>query len=124
MIFSQEQAILKAQADLQELVAFTQQAAHHRTRIDQVERELMRRLLALGLTLLQFFIAEQGDGDLGEELPAEPGHTLRRLAKPHARRYVSIFGELPVSRAVYGSREGQAFGRNACLIRLAVGRET
>jgi hypothetical protein len=111
MIFAQEQAILKAQADLQELVAFTRQAADNRTRIDQVERELMRRLLALGLTLLQLFLAEQGDGDFGEELPAEEGHTLRRLAKPHDRRYVSIFGELPITRAVYGSREGQAIER-------------
>jgi hypothetical protein len=52
MIFSAEQALLKAQADLQNLVAFTRQAATDRLRIDQVERELMRRLLALGLNLL------------------------------------------------------------------------
>jgi len=111
MIFSQEQALLKAQADLQDLVTFAQQAAHHGTRIDQVERELMRRLLTLGLTLLQLFIAEHGDGDLGEELPADEGHTLRRLPKQHDCRYVSIFGELNLSRAVYGSREGQEIER-------------
>src|SRR4051812_25510086 len=111
MIFSQEQALLKAQADLQGLVTFARQAADGGARIDQVERELMRRLLALGLTLLQLFIAEQGDGDLGEELPAEDGHTHRRLPEPHGRRYVSIFGELHLDRAVYGSREGQAIER-------------
>jgi hypothetical protein len=107
MIFSPEQALLKAQADLQDLITFARRAADVGSRIDQVERELMRRLLAVGLTLLQLFIAEHGDGDLGEELPAEDGHTLRRLPEPHDCRYVSIFGELLISRAVYGSREGQ-----------------
>jgi hypothetical protein len=109
MIFSPspEQALLKAQTDLQDLVTFARQAATDGLRIDQVERELMRRLLALGLNLLQLFIAEHGDGDLGEEVPAEDGHTLRRLPKPHDCRYVSIFGELHITRAVYGSREGQ-----------------
>src|SRR4051812_15431816 len=86
MIFSLEQALLKAQADLQDLVAFAQKAADDGSRIDQVERGLMRRLLALGLNLLQLFIAEHGDGDLGEDLPAEDGHTLRRLPQPHDRR--------------------------------------
>jgi hypothetical protein len=107
MIFSPEQALLKAQADLQELVTFACQAATDGLRIDQVERGLMRRLLALGRNLLQLFIAEHGDGDLGEEVPAEDGRTLRRLPKPHDCRYVSIFGELHITRAVYGSREGQ-----------------
>jgi hypothetical protein len=111
MIFSKEQALLKAQVDLQDLVTFARQAADNGTRIDQVERELMRRLLALGLTLLQLFIAEHGDGDLGEELPSDDGHTTRRLAEPHDRRYVSIFGALEITRAVYGSREGQAIER-------------
>jgi hypothetical protein len=111
MIFSQEQALLKAQADLQDLVAFARQAADDGTRIDRVERELMRRLLGLGSTLLQLFVAEQGDGDLGDVLPADDGRTLRRLPESHDRRYVSIFGELHIDRAVYGSREGQAIGR-------------
>jgi hypothetical protein len=111
MIFSQEQDLLKAQADLQDLVAFARQAADDGTRIDRVERELMRRLLGLGSTLLQLFVAEQGDGDLGDVLPADDGRTLRRLPESHDRRYVSIFGELHIDRAVYGSREGQAIGR-------------
>ena len=30
--------------------------------------------------------------------------------RAHHRRYVSIFGEIPIARAVYGFREGQAIG--------------
>jgi len=52
MIFSPEEALLKAHADLQDLVTFARQAAADGSRIDQVERGLMRRLLALGLQLL------------------------------------------------------------------------
>ena len=111
MIFSPEQALLKAQSDLQDLVAFARQAADDGLRIDPAERELMQRLLALGLNLLQLFIAKHGDGDLGGELPAEDGHTLRRLPKPHDRRYVSIFGELHIDRTVRGcSLVGCGFG--------------
>jgi hypothetical protein len=106
MIFSQQQALLKAPVDLQDLVTFTRRATDNGMGIDRAERELNRRLLTLGLTL-QLFILEHGDGDLGEDLPAEDGRTLRRLPEPHDCRYVSIFGELNITCTVYGSREGQ-----------------
>jgi len=111
MILSSEQALLKAQGDLQDLVTFARHAVTDTLRIDQVERELMRRLLALGLNLLRLYLAEHGDGDLGEEVSAEDGRTIRRLPDSHDRRYVSIFGELQITRAVYGSREGQRIER-------------
>ena len=47
----------------------------------------------------------------GKTVPADDGHTLRRLPEPHDCRYVSIFGELSITRAVYGSREGQKIER-------------
>ena len=52
MIMTQEQAFLKAQQQLQVMEAFVEQAAIDERRIDQVERELFSRLLAVGLTLL------------------------------------------------------------------------
>ena len=78
--------------------AFVEQAARDEQRIDQVERELFSRLLAVGLALLEAFVAAQGDGDAGAELPTGDGRTVRRLKEPHVRRYLSIFGEVLLRR--------------------------
>jgi hypothetical protein len=67
----------------------------------------MRSLLALGHDLLTAFVAHQGDGDRGPEVETADGRIVRRLPEPHERRYVSIFGELTMTRVVYGTREGQ-----------------
>jgi hypothetical protein len=110
MIMTQERALLKARQQLQGMESLVQQAAAKELRIDQVERELFSRLLALGHNLLEAFVAAQGDGDGGPELPAD-GHTVRRLDEPRVRRYLSIFGELMIQRYVYARREGQAIER-------------
>jgi hypothetical protein len=111
MIMSQERAFLKAQQQLQAMEAFVEQAARDEQRIDQVERELFSRLLAVGLALLEAFVAAQGDGDAGAELPTGDGRTVRRLKGPHVRRYLSIFGELLLRRWVYAEREKQQIER-------------
>jgi hypothetical protein len=110
MIIAQERAFLKAQQQLQGMEAFVQQSAADELRIDQVERELFSRLLALGRSLLEAFVATQGDGDAGPELPVDD-HTVRRLDEARTRRYLSIFGELSILRYVYARREGQPIER-------------
>jgi hypothetical protein len=107
MIISQEQALLKAQAQLDQLIASVHRAVEHSSRIDQVERDLIAQLLDLGLTLLNLFVSRHGDGDLGATAETDEGRTLRRLAQTHDRRYVAIFGELTIPRVVYGAREGR-----------------
>jgi len=107
MIISKEQALLKAQAQLDQLIASVHQAVEQSRRIDQVERDLIAQLLDLGLTLLNLFVAQHGNGDLGTTAETDEGRTLRRLAQTHERRYVAIFGELTIPRVVYGTREGQ-----------------
>jgi hypothetical protein len=107
MIITPEQAALKAQERFGHLLDLVRQASHDGQRIDTVERDLIRQLLALGHDLLALFIANQGDGDLGPTMRASEGRTLHRLPEAHARRYVSIFGEFTLSRVVYGTREGQ-----------------
>ncbi len=55
MIVSQERAFLNAQARLEKIRRYVEQAANSGERIDRVERELFAQLLDLGLTrLLQF----------------------------------------------------------------------
>jgi hypothetical protein len=108
MIISQEQALLKAHEQFQQLLDSVRQAADEAQRTDLVERDIMLRLLAIGLTVLTSFVARHGDGDSGPTIEAPDGRTLRRLPEKHERRYVSIFGELLIPRVVYGSREGQA----------------
>lgn len=107
MIISQEQAILKAQAQLDQLIASVHRAVELSSRIDQVERDLFAQLLDLGLTLLNLFVAQHGNGDLGATARTDEGRALQRLPLRHDRRYVAIFGELTISRVVYGTREGQ-----------------
>jgi hypothetical protein len=111
MIMSQERAFLKAQQQLQVLEAVVEQATAEQRRIDQVERELFGQLLALGHTLLSAFVATAGDGDVGSRLDTADGRTLRRSKHKHTRRYLSIFGEVPIERFVYASREGQKVER-------------
>jgi hypothetical protein len=107
MIITPEYAALKAQERFHHLLDLVQQASQDGQRIDTVERDLMRQLLALGHDLLTAFVAHQGDGDQGPEVQTPDGQTVRRLPERHDRRYVSIFGELTITRVAYGTREGQ-----------------
>ena len=106
MIMAQEQSIFKAKEEFDQMVAAVRQAAAQGQRIDLVERDLWKRMLALSRLMLQGFVDLQGPGDLGATLEFE-GRTLNRLEDRHDRRYVSGFGELLISRVVYGSRETQ-----------------
>lgn len=106
MMMTQEQAILKGQRQFADIAAFVRQAARDARPIDEVERGLWESLLALGRTMLESYVVAQGTGDLGPTL-AVKGRTLHRLERLHDRRYVSVFGELTISRTVYGTRETQ-----------------
>jgi hypothetical protein len=117
MMMTPEQTALKARDPFDALRDLVQKAAEDGQRIDAVERELFRQLLGLGHmlglghTLLSAFVAEQGDGDLGPQAETSAGRSARRLPERRDRRYVSIFGELTIARAAYGTREGQVIER-------------
>ena len=111
MIITQEQALLKAQAQLNQLIQSVHAAVEQSLRIDQLERDLIAQLLDLGLTLLNLFVAQHGNGDLGATAQTVEGRTAQRLPLMHDRRYVAIFGELTIPRVVYGTREGQKIER-------------
>src|SRR6478672_5175463 len=106
MILAQEQALLKGQGRYEQIVEFVRQSGRDGLPVHQVERGLWERLLGLGHALLDAYVKGHGTGDVGPTLEYE-GRTLRRLEQPHERRYVSVFGELPIRRHVYGTRETQ-----------------
>jgi hypothetical protein len=107
MITAKELELCKAQAQFQKMCEFLRQAADEGQRLDQVERGLFPQAMEMCLRMLQAFVEARGDGDEGPELE-HAGRTLRRLEQPHDKRYLSIFGELLISRYVYGTREGQS----------------
>ncbi len=106
MIMTQEKELIKAREEFEGVCRWIEQAGKEGLRIDQVERQLFARLLALGLMLLKAFVAGFGRGDAGRQVQRQ-GRCLRRLSRPHRRRYVSIFGELSICRFVYAKREKQ-----------------
>jgi len=106
MIVAQEQAIFKAKTEFNEILEAVRRAAGEGIPIDEVEKDLWSKMLSLGRALLEGYVERQGNGDLGERVEYE-GRSLRRLEGDRERRYVSVFGEITISRTVYGTRERQ-----------------
>src|SRR5207244_11130032 len=98
MILTQEQAFLKAEKQLQELMASVRQAADQGQRVDQVERTVMAQLLQMGLSLLTAFVARHGDGGVGETIVMADGETGRRVDATGGRRYRRSYGDLTTRR--------------------------
>lgn len=132
-MIASEREFLKAHRKLEELVESVRGAGREGRRMDEVERMLFAELLALGHHLIAAYVASAGNGNVGQRLDvpivaesttdgrARPNESagdgiagtrrLRRLGEPRTRRHVSIFGELTITRFVYGTREGQKPGR-------------
>lgn len=125
-MIASEREFLKAHEQFEALVERVRQAGEQQQRLDEVERGVFAELLSIGRSLLNAYVRLAGDGDVGASLhvpcvseraapPADeaPHQTepaaraLQRLPEPHTRRYVSIFGELTITRRVYGTRAGQ-----------------
>ena len=105
-MMTQEMDFLKAQQQFQRLCDLMRQAGREGWRLDEIERQAMPELMRLGLEFLTGHVESQGDGDVGPEVTYD-NRTLRRSEEPHARRYLSIFGEMSIPRYVYALREGQ-----------------
>src|ERR1041385_3168235 len=75
--------------------------------LHEVEKLVWRQVLRIGHAALGQLFALLGNGDQGETVELPDGRRCERLEQEHTRRYVSIFGEFELARAVYGSREGQ-----------------
>jgi len=106
-MYTHENKILEAKQVFDGLKDYIFQAVSQGEAIHTVEMSVWVSVLEMGRLFLQGFVAEHGDGDKGETLTFPGGRTVKRLEELHERRYVSIFGEFPIVRRVYGTRETQ-----------------
>ena len=72
------------------LVERLQAAADQRQPIHQVEEAIFRQLLAMGLSLLQAFVALSGDGDVGPDPDRPRGSPLRPTSGPAPPRHAPV----------------------------------
>ncbi|MGA7979450.1 MAG: ISKra4 family transposase, partial [Chromatiaceae bacterium] len=73
----------------------------------EVETGLWERVLKLGGSIFGAWLALFGDGDAGDRVALEDGREARRLDTLHRREIQNVFGLFELTRAVYGTREGQ-----------------
>src|SRR5579864_6839752 len=100
-MITQFESLDKAEAAFQKMIGFVKGAVESGDlRIDEVERELFGKGLALALHLLEAFVVAAGDGDHGETVERE-GKTLQRSEEKKTKLYRSIFGVLSIERYVY-----------------------
>ena len=99
-MMTQETEFLKAQQQFQHICDLMRQAGREGWRLDKIERRAMPELMRLGLEFLTGHVEGQGNGDAGPEVTHD-NRTLHRSEALHARRYLSIFGEVAVPRFVY-----------------------
>jgi hypothetical protein len=69
--------------------------------LDQLERAVFQRVLAMGRTALDLFVHAQGDGNLGETLTTTEGTSLQRSETVHTRTIRTVFGEHSFQAYVY-----------------------
>jgi hypothetical protein len=90
------------------LVERLKSAADQQLPIHHVEETLFRQLLLMGHSLLGAFVASSGPGDVGPTLtlpgerPSDPPRVWPKLDEMRSRPYLSIFGEISITRACYG----------------------
>lgn len=99
-MIAQELTFLKAEGVFQRIARSLGEAFRKGLRLDQVERQLKEDLREAGLAFLEGFVGASGDGDQGPAVSGE-GSVLTRSQTAQTRRYLSIFGELSISRYVY-----------------------
>jgi hypothetical protein len=96
------------------LVERLKSAADQQLPIHHVEETLFRQLLLMGHSLLAAFVASSGQGDVGPTLtlpgerPSDPPRVWPKLDEPRSRPYLSIFGEISITRACYGQGRVEA----------------
>ena len=84
-----------------DLTVFVRQAVQKGAELDEVERGVFARVLAMGRAAVDLFLAAQGDGDLGVSVTGAADVVLHRSATVVARPLRTIFGEHTLQAYVY-----------------------
>jgi hypothetical protein len=84
-----------------DLTTFVRQAARDGCTLDDVERGVFARVLAMGHEAIALFLQAQGNGDLGASVTTEEGTVLHRSDTVVARPLRTIFGEQALQAYVY-----------------------
>jgi hypothetical protein len=74
--------------------------------IHMVEREIFRKLLRLGRSLLEVFLRSTGTGKEGPFIECRDG-SIMRYQRKKVRQYLSIFGKVAIGRAYYLGPDGK-----------------
>ena len=102
---SVEKQVSALHQHLEKIEKKVRQAAKQGVPAHVLERDLFREVLDLGGRLFQSFLDLVGPGDFGPEVEGAEGRRWRRLAEPHPRRLLTVFGEFILRRRVYAQRE-------------------
>jgi hypothetical protein len=85
----------------EDLSGFVRQAVQQGASLDDLERGVFQRLLAMGHAAVEMFLAAQGDGDLGDCVRTAEDIVLYRSDRPMTRALRTIFGEHSFPAYVY-----------------------
>lgn len=90
-----------------ELILIVKEGFQVGTAIHEIEKNLFEAVLEMGHQALELLFELGGSGDVGQRVSLDGGREVNRLPNLHVKPYQSIFGPFEISRAVYGTREGQ-----------------
>jgi hypothetical protein len=88
----------------EDLAGFVRQAVQEGARLDDLERDTLGRVLAMGHAAVDLFLEAQGDGDLGDSVRTADGSVLYRSEAVLPRPLRTIFGEHSFTAYVYSQR--------------------
>lgn len=100
-----EKKLMQVRGEFNELLEYVTDGLRD-SEIHDAEHGIFRRLLKLGRTLLELYVASVGNGDLGPTILDRDGRVYR-FRKCSSRQYLSIFGQIMIDRAHYGRRGSQ-----------------
>jgi hypothetical protein len=100
-----EAKILEAREEFNGILEFVLTEATG-SEIHEVEREMFRRLLRLGRSLLEVFLRSVGTGEKGPVIELQDGSILR-YRREKVRQYLSVFGKVAINRAYYLGDDGK-----------------